>query len=176
MNKAAYAFKEYGTMDADGNNICPETFIVNFTHSSGNNQIETILSTDEVAQYTVANIFGAWAPDQIAAQVRPDTATINTTIGDLNWTGNAAAYLVTVNEDKLITSATTLGNIPSGAEVTVRAANGRGGFGPAIVPTPTATSTDRLQGEEKVQKLFQNGQVIILKDGVRYNALGSVIR
>ena len=176
MNKAAYEFKEFGTKDAEGNLICPSTNIINFTHSSGNKQYETILNTDEAAAYTVANIFGTWAPDQIAAQVQPTSITLNTAIGDLTWTGEAQVYLVKWNDEHLITTDKTLGNLPAGATISVRAANGRGGFGPAIYPEGQGSSMDQLNADEPVKKFFENGQVVILKDGVKYNALGTVIR
>lgn len=174
MNNAAYSFKEFGTMDSTGTVICPSTKVINFTHSSGDNQMETILTNDEAAAYTVANIFGAWAPDQIAAQVTPDTVYIAEG-GNLAWTGHASAYLVRHNGNlELVTG----NNCPVDANATnlsVRAANGRGGFGPACMPG-FHSALEQLKAEGTIQKLIENGQVVIVKDGVKYNVLGAVVR
>lgn len=107
MNIAAYKFMEFGTMDKDGNVTTPSSNIVTFTHSSGNKTYETVLTAAEVENYTVANIFGEWAPDQIAAQVTELPA--------------EGIFLV----DGAITNVKPV----SGK---VRVANGRGGFGPEI--------------------------------------------
>ena len=60
-------------------------------------------------------------------------------------------------------------------ETTVRAANGRGGFGPAKVARYEA-ALNNVDEDVKVLKLIENGQVVILRDGVKYNTLGTVIR
>ena len=39
----------------------------------------------------------------------------------------------------------------------------------------TATAIDNTVVSEKAIKMFENGQLIIIKNGVKYNALGSVI-
>ncbi len=41
--------------------------------------------------------------------------------------------------------------------------------------TDTATSIDNIECEKAV-KFFENGQVIILRDGIRYNALGQIVK
>lgn len=47
-----------------------------------------------------------------------------------------------------------------------------------MVETPVAaevviTGIENVKGDAKVQKIFRNGQIIIVKDGVMYNALGA---
>lgn len=175
MNNAANSFKEYGTKDSTGTVICPSSKIINFTHNSGNNEFETILSTDEAAQYTVANIFGEWAPDQIAGQSYPTGVTLAD--GNLSWTGDAQAFLVNVDgEQQLIAGAGSLSVDTNAKNITVRAANGRGGFGHALKPGETHDGLNNIQSADKVQKFIENGQVVILRDGVKYNTLGTVIR
>lgn len=133
MNVAAYSFKEYGTMDANGNNIAPESNILEFTHSSGNNKYETILTDEEAAEYTIENIYGTWAPDAKAAQIT--MGDVKNTNGTLSWNAveGATAYAI-FNDGNFvdITDATTY-NVTDGDadKYSVRAANGRGGFGPA---------------------------------------------
>lgn len=174
MNVAATAFKEYGTMDANGNVICPTTKVIKFTHSTGDKEYETILSNDEAAQFTIVNIFGNWAPDQTAAQVTPDTVYLAAN-GDLSWTGNAPAYLVEHNGKTEIVSGNSCPVDANASNVTVRAANGRGGFGPACAPGHHS-ALEQLKADESIQKFIENGQVVIEKNGVKYNVLGTVIR
>ena len=114
MNVAAYRFKEYMTMDAEGNVTTPESHVMNFTHSTGNYEYETVMTEEEAAQYTLENIYGEWAPDLTAAQV---VATAE------DFAAPEGTYLVDgeiyVNE------------FPADAQL-VRKANSRGGFGPAV--------------------------------------------
>ncbi len=116
MNVAAYRFKEYQTMDAEGNITTPESNEMTFTHTTGNFTYETVMTDDEAAQYTLENIYGEWAPDQTAAQVVPTEADFAQPEAD-------ALYLV----DGVI----CMGQIPADAQL-VRKANSRGGFGPAV--------------------------------------------
>jgi len=175
MNNAAYAFKEFGTMDSTGAVVCPSTFVVNFTHSSGNNEIETILRTDEAAQFTVANIFGEWAPDQIAAQAEVTDAILDGCTGTLHIIGNSDAYLVKQGDEMFLTDGVLPILTDVTKETTVRAANGRGGFGAEKVARYEA-ALNNVDEDAKVQKLIENGQVVILKNGVRYNTLGTVLK
>lgn len=175
MNNAAYAFKEFGTMDSTGAVVCPSTFVVNFTHSSGNNEIETILGTDEAAQFTVANIFGAWAPDQIAAQEIVTKAFLNRENETLQIEGNASTYLVKYGDELFFTDAALPIKLDLTKAISVRAANSRGGFGPEKEASDD-TALNNVDEDVKVLKLIENGQVVILRDGVKYNALGTVIR
>lgn len=141
MNVAAYRFKEYMTMDAEGNVTTPESHVMNFTHSTGNYEYETVMTEEEAAQYTLENIYGEWAPDLTAAQV---VATAE------DFAAPEGTYLVDgeiyVNE------------FPADAQL-VRKANSRGGFGPAVqydapvsieqveVPATTTTVVYNLYGQ-----------------------------
>ena len=151
MNVAAYKFKEYKMMNSKGEITTPSSNIVNFTHSSGNKKYETVLTDEEAAQYTVANIYGAWQPDSICAQVE-----------DVNL---GTVYLV---DGQITTVAPAEGT-------TVRIANSRGGFGPAVAATgiksieaKTVNGTDRaydLAGRKATDKglMIRNGKVVMMK-------------
>lgn len=151
MNVAAGKFMEYGNMDKDGKITTPASNIVNFTHSSGNKKYETVLTAEEAAQYTVANIYGAWGPDAICAQETDVT--------------KGTLFLV---DGKITTT------LPS--EGTVRIANGRGGFGPAVnansnniksIETKAVNNARAydLSGRQTSPKglFIQNGKVIMMK-------------
>lgn len=140
MNVAAYAFKEYQTTDANGSVTTPASNVVNFTHSTGNRSYETVLTDEEAAQYTVANIYGEWAPDQTAAQA--------VIADDSDLKALADAYIVNIattdelNVQELLPTRLTDALIPEILEqaelvgfdriqtIQLRAANSRGGFGP----------------------------------------------
>jgi len=149
MNIAAYKFMEYGNMDKDGNITTPASNVVNFTHSSGDKKYETVLTAEEAAQYTVANIYGAWAPDSICAQVTE--------------VAKGTLFLV---DGKITTVAPTEGS--------VRIANGRGGFGPVVtltgiksiesVKASDARAYDLSGRQSSAKGLFiQNGKVMMKK-------------
>lgn len=147
MNVAAYKFKEFGMKDKDGNITTPESNIVTFTHDSGNRTYETVLSAEEAEQYTVANIYGTWAPDVTCQQVTSlDGGTI---------------YLV---DGKITTVLPTSGK--------VRVANSRGGFGPEIDVQATAIKNISTESASKPVKVITANGVQIVSAKKVYNALG----
>lgn len=149
MNVAAYGFYEYKSMDVDGTVVSPASNVINFTHSTGNRQYETILTDAEAEKYTVANIFGSWAPDQICAQVT-----------DVE---KGTVFLV---DGKVTTVAPASGK--------VRIANARGGFGPEVTVTPTGISNIKATAEAAAQfgKFVKDGRLVVVKNGMQYNAAG----
>ena len=67
MKVSSNYFKEYGTMDAKGHDITPETNVVTFTLRDHTQPFtaETIMTKKEAKQYTLNHIFGNWKPDKI---------------------------------------------------------------------------------------------------------------
>ena len=120
MNSAPVSYKEYNTVDKSGNGMnTPASNIIEFTHSTGNNTMETVLSAEEAQEYALDKFFTDWAPAAIAAQ-----ETINTENFDLEavyLVENNGAFVALVKGSAL--SAYTQG--------TLRKANARGGFGAA---------------------------------------------
>ena len=120
MNSAPVSYKEYNTVDKSGNGMnTPASNIIEFTHSTGNNTMETVLSAEEAQEYALDKFFTDWAPAAIAAQ-----ETINTENFDpeaVYLVENNGAFVALVKGAAL--SAYTQG--------TVRKANARGGFGAA---------------------------------------------
>ena len=158
MNVAAYKFMEYKTMDASGSVISPASNVVEFTHSSGNKKYETIMTDAEAAEYTVANIYGNWGPDAIAAQKSEKTDVVD---------GN-----VFLLEDGTITT-----TVPT--EGKVRVANARGGFGPEIDLDATAISAVAAQTTETKAfegAVIKDGKAVIIKNGKEYTLAGQVIK
>ena len=121
MNSAPVSYKEYNTVDKSGNGMnTPASNIIEFTHSTGNNTMETVLSAEEAQEYALDKFFTDWAPAAIAAQ-----ETINTENFDpeaVYLVENNGAFVALVKGSAL--SAYTQG--------TIRKANARGGFGAAV--------------------------------------------
>ena len=76
MNSAADGFYEYNTMDESGKNISPASNVINFTHSTGNKQYETIIDATEAANYTKEKVFED-APELFKERIGYGTDGIN---------------------------------------------------------------------------------------------------
>lgn len=154
-------FHEFGTVDANGAAVTGH----NLTNCKGSAESEELyLDAAGAAAYSYANVLGAWDPAQDAAQVTLEYS-------KQTWTGatDAAAFLV---NGEIVTE---LPAAPVATDV-VRAANGRGGFGPKATINPGTAIENTEAAEAKVVKMIVNGQVVIIKNGVRYNAMGTVIK
>ena len=120
MNSAPVSYKEYNTVDKSGNGMnTPASNIIEFTHSTGNNTMETVLSAAEAQEYALDKFFTDWEPAAIAAQETIDTESFDPEAVYL--VENNGAFVALVKGSAL--SAYTQG--------TVRKANARGGFGAA---------------------------------------------
>lgn len=156
---------EFGTMNADGTDITPASNSVTF--KKANTTLNTILTAEEAATYTYQSVFGTWDPAAETIQ-KELTYTIEAD-GSLSWeTTQATVFLKETEEGvEIITSLPT--ELEEGA--TYRAANARGGFGPAAYNKQTVA----LENVEacQVRKYMLNGQLVIEKNGIIYNALGA---
>ena len=120
MNSAPVSYKEYNTVDKSGNGMnTPASNIIEFTHSTGNNTMETVLSAEEAQEYALDKFFTDWNPAAIAAQETIDTEKFDPEAVYL--VENNGAFVALVKGSAL--SAYTQG--------TIRKANARGGFGAA---------------------------------------------
>ena len=120
MNSAPVSYKEYNTVDKSGNGMnTPASNIIEFTHSTGNNTMETVLSAEEAQEYALDKFFTDWDPAAIAAQETVDTERLDPEAVYL--VENNGAFVALVKGSAL--SAYTQG--------TIRKANARGGFGAA---------------------------------------------
>lgn len=127
MNSAPVSYKEYNTVDLSGNGMnSPASNIIEFTHSTGNNKMETILSEEEAKEYALDKFFTDWNPAAIAAQEAVDKESF-----DAN-----ATYLVENNGQFLAIIKGS--DLSAYTEGTIRKANVRGGFGaPADISVVT---------------------------------------
>lgn len=153
INVVPDKFGEFGTKNANGETTTPASNKVTFKGKNDSKELETVLSADEAAKYTVANIFGEWAPDKIAAQITDNT--------------KGSVFLV---DGKITTTRPTEG--------TFRIANERGGFGPAVeAGTATAIETVTFSTTKNApKKFFKDDKIVIVKNGKTYNVAGQEVK
>lgn len=185
MNVVAKEFVEYNTMDEQGTVVSPASNVVNFTYGSKSNQMETILTNEQAANFTLAKVFPTWAPNEMTLQLEAPEAEY--TNGTVTWTpanNGAIAYMIEKNGEFVGITAGNSMTVEADAEkdkLTIRAANGRGGFGEAKQVAYTATSIQAInaaieRGEQVIYNLagqrvnkatkgmyIINGQKIVVK-------------
>lgn len=170
--------KGYTTMNADL--VCRfhefNTHLENGTAITGHNldglgysANSDAIYLDNAGVYTYDNVVKGsdnWDAAAIAAQVEADPEAIDA----------EAAYLV---EDNGAFVAVLKGSQLSADHKgkTIRLANDRGGFGAAVEYNPELTAIDKAQ-TDKVQtaKVVRDGQLIIIRGGIKYNAVGQTIK
>ena len=201
MNANAWPrFGEFNTHIEDGSVLTPSSNVVKFVDTKSGNatqDIETVLSAEQAAQYTMEYTLGEWsatAADE-AAQVRRNVSLED---GVLRWNASEEGiYLVYIHSvPYCITTETSIDlnsidmekikdlyelylgsrDIAPTAEYYVRFANGRGGFGPAIHTWDNPESIDNTVCNCKVEKIVRDGQVVIVRDGREYSVLGIEMR
>jgi len=181
MNEAAKSFKEYNSKNSEGTVISPTSNILKFTHSTGDYEYETILSETEAANYALDKVFPSWAPNEIATQIEAPVAELKG--GVISWekVAGATAYALFNNGSLMAivggeTTSYTIEDAESGqgapalhrdgedssTAYTIRAANGRGGFGePKDVTLATGIQqiSKELGGDVKIYDL--NGRRVM---------------
>ena len=177
MNEAADKFKEYNSMDKDGNVVSPASNVLKFTHSTGDKEYETILTADEAAGYALDKVFPDWTPANYTVQVEAPAAELKD--GTISWTpanNGAIAYAIFKNGALLgITTETSFvvepvaetgEAAPRRAEAadkyTIRAANARGGFGEAKEVKDAATGISTVKNGQQTDTIYN-------MQGVRVN-------
>lgn len=169
MNPNAWPqFGEYNTHLADGTVLTPATNVVTFLDEKSNNatrDIETIMSADSAAKFTLDYTLGDWA-----ATAEADAAQAECDVENIDADG---IYLVETESGYEIVKGSELTEIEEGASV--RKANARGGFGKPA-GEDQGEAIENVAGEKTNgawTKEFRNGQLVIIRDGKAYNALGA---
>lgn len=172
MNPNAWPqFGEYNTHLADGTVLTPASNVVTFIDEKSGNatqNIETVLSAEQAATYTMAYTLGDWA-----ATAAADATQAVCEMTDFEADG---IYLVEVLEDG---SCSIVTGVELNSEVllpgvTIRKANVRGGFGWKRGEEPQGIENANTEvSNSKVIKTFRDGQVVIVRDGKEYNVLGA---
>lgn len=152
---------EYGTKNAAGEDITPASNKVTF--KKANTELETILSAEQAGTYTMEYVLGDWAATAKQQAKQLEISEAYYADGNLNWKAvdGAIAYLVEKNGEfvAITTDATLAVTIDAEKDaLTVRAANSRGGFGPAVQASFTGTGIHAInaameRGEQVVYNL-----------------------
>ena len=180
MNANAWPqFGEYNTHLADGTVLTPASNVVTFVDTKSGNttrDIETVLSAEQAATYTMEYTLGSWA--ETAKADAEQIALHKTASGWSIWAGEKemepseiAAYLV--ERDGVLSIETELPDWQGEENIIIRAANGRGGFGHIATYGPDAAIDNTSACNCKVEKIVRDGQVIIVRNGREFNALGA---
>ena len=171
MNVLPAIFGEYNTTDTEGKVISPASNLITFTYKDDTKQLETILSADEVAKYAYKSFFGEWKPASEAAQ---ESLYYTIQDGAIVWeTTTATLFMIEKNG-----VATFVTELPAALEegMTVRAANSRGGFGPAAINGKRPMAIDNTTANSlRTCKRLENGQVLILHQDICYSVLGTIL-
>ncbi len=153
-----YIFGEYNTVDTEGNVVSPASNKVKFI-SMTSPELETILTAEQAAAYSYENVLGDWNPKAEAAQ---------TELKCENGKWNVSEGIFLVKKDGQLEITTTL---PATLEegMSVRAANGRGGFGPAVGDNSATTSVESVEMDSvQVRKVLENGTIYIIRGSEKY--------
>ena len=170
MNPNAWpVFGEYNTHLADGTVLTPATNVVTFLDEKSGNatkDIETVLSAESAATYTMEYTLGEWA-----ATAKDEAKQMYLRCTPEGWENpnNATIFLVELND--VTTIVTELPEWEPG--IIVRAANARGGFGYPAEYGPQAGIDNTAVETIKTRKIIRDGQVVIIRDNKEYNILGN---
>ena len=138
---------EYGTKNAEGTDITPASNNVTFTKK--NTTLNTILTAEQAAVYTIEYTLGDWAATAVADATQAEVSNVVLNGNTLTWEGSSDAYLIEKNGEFVALTSETSYTVEDGETYTVRAANGRGGFGEAVENTAAAlilTTTQNMAG------------------------------
>lgn len=166
MNVTADKFVEFNSVDKDGNVVSPASNVVTFTKDSQQNTMETIITAEEAAEYSLDKVFPDWKPAALAQQTT--VGAVSLTDNTLTWEAaqGATAYAIVCNNqiaDIVDASTTSYAVSDANAAYAVRAANGMGGFGEAIKVGEAGTSVKNAVSNDEQET------VIHTLGGVRIN-------
>lgn len=175
MNANAWPrFGEFNTHLADGTVLTPASNVVTFVDEKSGNatqDIETILTADQAATYTMEYTLGSWATT--AANDAKQA------VCDLENIEDDGIYLVETPEDCRIVNGSTLKEILEGVipiSSIFRKANGRGGFGWKAGEKPHEDIEHTAAEAAKVQKFFRDGKVVIVRGEKEYSVFGQTVK
>lgn len=62
-------FGEYGTLDMQGNQLTPATNVITLRGKEGTRTVQTTLTADSAALFTLRNVFPDWQPDKVVRRL-----------------------------------------------------------------------------------------------------------
>lgn len=173
MNALPEKLGEFHSVDKNGNVVSPASNNVTFVYGSNEKQMNTILSAEEAATYTMAYTLGDWAATAAAdaTQAVCEQSSADYEADGVYMVEFEGEFVAIIHGREFITRF----EVGDGVTYTVRKANSRGGFGLPVSSTPQGV--DNIAAEvTKVQKIIRDGQVLIVRDNKEYNVLGTELR
>ena len=174
MNALPELFGEYYSVNSDGANVTPESNNVTFVLNSTEKTMETVLTADQAAAYTMEYTLGDWAA---TAKAEAEQA-----VCEKEWTELEADAIYMAECEGMFVMLLKGSEISQlmvydGKTYTLRKANARGGFGKSFEEEEAGVEdVSYQQSAVSVQKVMRDGQLIIIRDGIRYNTIGQTIR
>lgn len=175
MNILPEKFGEYNSVNAEGQVVSPASNEVTFVLNSEEKTMETILTADEAATYTMEYTLGDWAA---TAQADATQAVAEKEASQFEPDG---IYLVEADNvfQAIIKGSDFMDRFAlyDGVTYTVRKANARGGFGETAGEGPEGVE-NVLNNNNKSgwQKVLRDGQLILIRDNQKYNVLGGLVK
>ena len=161
-------FGEYNSHLGDGTVLTPKSNVVTF-NKGGELEMETVLSAEQAAGFTMSYTLGDWS---VTAAAYATQAVCETKASELE----ADAIYMAETEGKfvmLLKGSEFFDKLAlyDGKTYILRKANTRGGFGLPAVQEPTGLKQTKTDNS-RVQKMIRNGQLIIIRDGKEYSVSG----
>ena len=182
MNPNAWPrFGEYNTHLEDGTILTPDHNQVTFVDPKSGNAtqtLETVLTADEAAVFTMEYTLGEWSATAAAEAVQVEMQGAWVTDGGDVLAPYSEAYLLERNGEfvKIFVDTHWFDiDYTHIDEYTVRAANVRGGFGKPV-QIKEEMAIDNTKADVKTTKIFRDGQLIIIKNNNEYNILGGLVK
>ena len=175
MNKDAWPqFGEYNTHLADGTILTPTSNVVTFVDPKNGNatlDIETVLTAEQAATYTMEYTLGTWATT--AAE---DATQAVCDLQNIDLDGIYLVEALNGNAELMLGAQLQEAVFPEESGITVRKANARGGFGWKAGEEPQGIENATAAEAVKAVKVIRNGQVVIVRDGREFNVLGAELQ
>lgn len=133
MNVAAKEFVEFNTKDLDGQVVSPESHVMKFIKGDNINEMETILTEVQAAEFAVEKVFPDWNPAALCVQVEAPKAVLDK--GMITWESVTGASAYALFKDGELAAVVTDGESYAVEDVeanwSIRSANAQGGLGTA---------------------------------------------
>jgi hypothetical protein len=147
------------------------TFNNNPKYGTETQSIETVLTAEQAAAYTMEYTLGDWS-----ATAKADASQAILTYKNGEWAPREATIFL-VESAEGVSIVTELPALPLAEGIVVRAANGRGGFGePAHEGEPTEAIENTAVEAAKAVKAIRDGQVIIVRGEKEYSIFGQEVK
>ncbi|MCH5233707.1 MAG: pectin esterase [Muribaculaceae bacterium] len=166
MSVVAKEFVEYNTTDMDGNVVSPASKVIEFTKDNNKNEMETILTAEQAAKYSIDKVFPDWNPRELATQIAAPAASYDSKMISWNPVEGASAYAIFCDGNLVAITTETSYPLEGGSEsdnYTIRSANSMGGLGKEA----------GVSGLSAVEKIEASNSDII--DTKYYNLQGMIV-